>query len=665
MKNFNLWLTATLLCLGFHATASPDSCVVSITFDEYVTPLQWGGVSGDSPGDVIFHQYGWPVSIHHMASLPNFLGTAEVVVSPPSFVGSSGSALLINALSLELDVSGSKPQAAFIPFWDGNDLGEKELIVNGVDVLAGIGSFANNMSWTVGDLDLQIGVAPLVGVGYNQGGICIYGPLETIRLGGDELYIDDVCFGSFAVRPGLASSQSEGTGTQDCESFVDFDQAPYTGAQWSASSGLSPGDLMFEEGGYEFTLSPLTLGGGSTTLNKVEIVPGPFPAIVNDGLRFDNAAFKAGPSSGPVTDHISFFYSYGGGVNMLELNSVLAGPAGLPSLWNGLSIGGVAVQVDWAPTVFGEAGEITLSGPIETLVLGGQELWIDNLCIGEAQSLSIQGCTNPLALNYDPFANVDIGTCTVVGVNPPPATCVAPCNQYLDFDVLGLGALWQEPTLVSGMQLFDLSGFPVTADVLRPVMDVNGDGVLDFTDGPGSSFVKTVVSPWPMTFGPASGIVLRTANAAVKYDLSSLPNGTVEVCFSILDMGGIDNLAINGSPLEITSYDLDGDGYLDTPFYGGQETLNGATIGGVNVIASTLPYYLPSGQLQGMRVDFRLLGDVDQLVIGGQEYFVGPLCVQEGTPTAVQSCQGDFNDDGAVGVDDLLSFLGVYGDSCD
>ena len=66
-----------------------------------------------------------------------------------------------------------------------------------------------------------------------------------------------------------------------------------------------------------------------------------------------------------------------------------------------------------------------------------------------------------------------------------------------------------------------------------------------------------------------------------------------------------------------------------------------------------------------MRVDFRLLGDVDQLVIGGQEYFIGPLCVQEGTPTAVQSCQGDFNDDGAVGVDDLLSFLGVYGDSCD
>ena len=120
------------------------------------------------------------------------------------------------------------------------------------------------------------------------------------------------------------------------------------------------------------------------------------------------------------------------------------------------------------------------------------------------------------------------------------------------------------------MQLFDLSGFPVTADVLLPVMDVNGDGVLDFTDGPGSSYVQTVPSPWPSSFGPASGIVLRTvANAQVKLDLSSLPNGTQEVCFSILDLGGIDNFATpsTGSPLVITSFDLDGDGYMDTPFY--------------------------------------------------------------------------------------------------
>ena len=31
---------------------------------------------------------------------------------------------------------------------------------------------------------------------------------------------------------------------------------------------------------------------------------------------------------------------------------------------------------------------------------------------------------------------------------------------------------------------------------------------------------------------------------------------------------------------------------------------------------------------------------------------------------AVQSCEGDLTDDGAVGVDDLLSLLGVYGNTC-
>ena len=65
-----------------------------------------------------------------------------------------------------------------------------------------------------------------------------------------------------------------------------------------------------------------------------------------------------------------------------------------------------------------------------------------------------------------------------------------------------------------------------------------------------------------------------------------------------------------------------------------------------------------------MRIDFRLLGDVDQLTLGGQEYFIGPICVQEGQATAVQSCEGDLTDDGAVGVDDLLSLLGEYGNTC-
>ena len=653
---------ASFLLVGFAsvAHANPDSCDVTIDFDQYAMPLQFGGAAGNMPGDEIFAEYGWPFTIHNMAG-STFFGTVEIDPNPPMNTW-QGNALLVNSIALEMDVSGSKPEAAFIPFLDGTANFQKELIVNGIDVLSGIGNFSNSVTWTVGNLQLQIGVGALGNSGFNLGGICIYGPIETIRIGGEELWIDNVCFGSFGVMPAALSAMASMAGNNDCETFVDFDQPPFPGAQWSVASGTAAGDLMFTEGGYEFGFTDLVVGGGMTVLNEIAVAPGPTPVIVNDGLRFNNASFKAAPL-GMATDYVSFYYYYGGGITNLEVNGFMAPSGAEPSLWNGLNLGGVDVVVDWVPTPFGEEGQVRLSGDVDVLVLGGQEFWIDNLCLGQAQTAAVQGCTNPMSINFNPSATIDNGTC-IIGVNPPPAACQNPCDQYLDFDALGLGATWQEPTLMSGMQLFDLSGFPVTADVLLPVMDVNGDGVLDFTDGPGSSYVQTVPSPWPSSFGPASGIVLRTANAQVKLDLSSLPNGTQEVCFSILDLGGIDNFAINGSPLVITSFDLDGDGYMDTPFYGGQETLNGSTIGGVNVIASPVPNYLPSGQVQGMRIDFRLLGDVDQLTLGGQEYFIGPICVQEGQATAVQSCEGDLTDDGAVGVDDLLSLLGVYGNTC-
>ena len=64
---------------------------------------------------------------------------------------------------------------------------------------------------------------------------------------------------------------------------------------------------------------------------------------------------------------------------------------------------------------------------------------------------------------------------------------------------------------------------------------------------------------------------------------------------------------------------------MDTPFYGGQEVLNGTFLGGVFVSASKMTF--PGGA----KILFRLIGDVNELAIGGQEYWIDDLCI-DGTP---------------------------------
>ena len=232
----------------------------------------------------------------------------------------------------------------------------------------------------------------------------------------------------------------------------------------------------------------------------------------------------------------------------------------------------------------------------------------------------IPGCTDPNALNFDPMATIDDGSCVYPDQNPEP--CDSLCDLMVTYEMLA-GAIWSAPPMVQGDVLFTDAGVEVSVDILGPLADNDGDGDVDFDDGPSIEYVEVVSSPMPTIFG--NGKVLRTANAVVKFDIDAAMPNVDEVCFEILDLGGVDNIAINGSPIVITSADLNGDGIMDTPFYGGQEVLNGTFLGGVFVSASKMTF--PGGA----KILFRLIGDVNELAIGGQEYWIDDLCI-DGTP---------------------------------
>lgn len=159
--------------------------------------------------------------------------------------------------------------------------------------------------------------------------------------------------------------------------IIDFDSiAP--GTVYGNPVGDMPGDLVLTEDGIDMSVEDFTLGmfvgffsaevGGPVTASA-------FPTqaldINNINVKFDfsNVGFS-------VTS-VSFLYAdFGGeenlGVNgtVLELGLLSSAPA---------MIGGVNVNVTEVAISGGVRGMVTLTGPISTVTVGGQEFGIDEV----------------------------------------------------------------------------------------------------------------------------------------------------------------------------------------------------------------------------------------------------------------------------------------------
>ena len=96
-----------------------------------------------------------------------------------------------------------------------------------------------------------------------------------------------------------------------------------------------------------------------------------------------------------------------------------------------MMLGGVQVQVignpiiqstSSGPQTIGFNGRLVLHGNVDKLEIGGQEFWVDNLCIGEGAAITpvVPGCTYEGADNYDAEANLDDGSCILPEANSCP-----------------------------------------------------------------------------------------------------------------------------------------------------------------------------------------------------------------------------------------------------
>ena len=145
------------------------------------------------------------------------------------------------------------------------------------------------------------------------------------------------------------------------------------GSVYTTGAAFTEGAVVMKVGPFQWTSGTYTWNG------YAEVDGGGAAGGSGQDLRLNNAtvSFDFG---GPVNSITCAVGEYGGNIN-LEVNG---------QLWNfddfsklpGTSLGAVSVTSTVTPTTFptGEIGSLVLAGTITSFAIGGQELWIDNVC---------------------------------------------------------------------------------------------------------------------------------------------------------------------------------------------------------------------------------------------------------------------------------------------
>lgn len=178
----------------------------------------------------------------------------------------------------------------------------------------------------------------------------VTGSVSSFSIGGQELWIDNICVNLT---------------TAAC---VDFEDLPYPQSYSSGQFFVDSGvvvmlDEFYWTGGQAFT-------GGSCNVDTDQLAgaSGQDVNSNNINLHFD---------WGVPYRYLSLAWGeYGGNVNLI-VNGEVANVTDLLLLDN-LTVGGVLVAVISGG---GSTGGLELFGPIHSFAIGGQELWIDDVCV--------------------------------------------------------------------------------------------------------------------------------------------------------------------------------------------------------------------------------------------------------------------------------------------
>ena len=163
---------------------------------ENIGPDTLFDASTNQVGDVLFEEDGVPVSIHELYWASDAIEPlGQVLISDRPFNGfptAQGKYAFLSGASLQFnfDSLDKKVTQVCLDFYDGG--GSKNLSINGIDIVIG-DNFREIAEKEFPGLTLSFSESTNAN-SIRSGNLCIRGEIKTLRIGGGELAIDNICF---------------------------------------------------------------------------------------------------------------------------------------------------------------------------------------------------------------------------------------------------------------------------------------------------------------------------------------------------------------------------------------------------------------------------------------------------------------------------------------
>jgi len=273
---------------------------------------------------------------------------------PPGAAHGSGNELNLNNINVE---------TSFTPAWPGlrvffsDQGGNVNLRVN--SDFRNVENLTELDGLNVGGADIKVLLEP-GGTG-EVGVLIVGGPVNSFAIGGQEFAIDDICEDHGPPPPPV----------DDCIEFEDQ----------NLGDTFSELDTIYDSG-YELDVVSFTYSNGNPATGGFAKIHGTQQSGGTDqDLELNNISLVVINDSGAPKGGLTLLFGeYGGNVN-LTVNGDFRNEVDLIDL-DGQVVGGVTITV----TQTGNLGTLEASGEITEFVIGGQELWIDHICIEEGES---------------------------------------------------------------------------------------------------------------------------------------------------------------------------------------------------------------------------------------------------------------------------------------
>ena len=540
-------------------------------------------------GDV-FVDSGVTMIVEEFYYLPSGSTTGGVVrVEGAEDAGGSGLDVMVSNVNVEFDFGG--PVGGLTLVW-GEYGGNINLMVNGD--LRNVEDFIELDGLDVGGAKVDV-----VENGDGTGALEVDGLLSTFVIGGQELWIDDVCPW---VECEVDTDCDEGlfcNGVETCVANECVPGTPPCPPDWVCDEGL---DECFPVGSECVDFEDLADGteyavGDTFTDSGVTVTVAEFfwlpSGSTAEGYAWVSAGGQAGGSGlevypmnanldfdlGGTWSGLQMKFGDSGGNKNLEVNGEFRNVDSLMEL-DGQVVGGVLVLVQ---DDGGQLGTLTLAGPVSSFMIGGQEMFIDDVCPWVECEVDTD-CDDGLFCN-------GVETCVanecVPGTPPCPPDWV--CDEGLD-ECFPVGS-----ECVDFEDLADGTEYAVGDTFTDSGVTVT---VAEFFWLPSGSTAEGYA--WVSAGGQAggSGLEVYPMNANLDFDLGGTWSG-LQMKFG--DSGGNKNLEVNGEFRNVDSL----------------MELDGQVVGGVLVLVQD-----DGGQLGTLT----LAGPVSSFMIGGQEMFIDDVC---------------------------------------